>query len=67
MVGMYCSLMVAWARNFNGAACGAGLSLLYDGAECLSDAKKILIVVCGGIGVDVDQLNDWAAQTRARA
>jgi L-serine/L-threonine ammonia-lyase len=48
-------------------ACGAGLSLLYDGAECLSEAKRILVVVCGGIGVDVDQLIGWEAQTRARA
>jgi L-serine/L-threonine ammonia-lyase len=48
-------------------ACGAGLSLIYDGAECLSEAKRILIVVCGGISVDVDQLNGWVAQTREKA
>jgi L-serine/L-threonine ammonia-lyase len=48
-------------------ACGAGLSLIYDGAECLSEAERILVVVCGGIRVDVDQLNNWVAQTRARA
>ena len=43
-------------------ACGAGLSLIYEDAECLADAQRILVVVCGGIGVDVDQLNSWAAQ-----
>lgn len=48
-------------------ACGAGLSLVYDGAECLSEAERILVVVCGGIGVDVDQLIGWEAQTRAHA
>lgn len=48
-------------------ACGAGLSLLYDGAECLSEAERILIVVCGGISVDVDRLNGWVAQMSARA
>ena len=44
-------------------ACGAGLSLIYDGAECLRRAERILIVVCGGISVDIDQLNSWVAQT----
>ena len=43
-------------------ACGAGLSLIYEKAECLSDAQRILVVVCGGIGVDVDQLNSWVTQ-----
>jgi len=43
-------------------ACGAGLSLIYENAECLSDAQRILVVVCGGIGVDFDQLNHWVAQ-----
>jgi L-serine/L-threonine ammonia-lyase len=41
-------------------ACGAGLSLLYDEADCLADAQKILVIVCGGIGVDVAQLCAWA-------
>jgi L-serine/L-threonine ammonia-lyase len=45
-------------------ACGAGLSLIYDGADCLSQAQKILVVVCGGISVDLDQLNGWVNQTR---
>ncbi len=46
-------------------ACGAGLSLIYDGADCLSQAQRILVVVCGGISVDLDQLNGWVDQTRA--
>ena len=40
-------------------ACGAGLSLLYDQAPCLTAAQRILVVVCGGIGVDLDMLADW--------
>ena len=48
-------------------ACGAGLSLIYDGADCLSQAQRILVVVCGGIGVDLDQLNGWVDQTRAKS
>lgn len=47
-------------------ACGAGLSLMYEEAECLSAANRILIVVCGGIGVSVDQLNSWATQMELR-
>jgi L-serine/L-threonine ammonia-lyase len=47
-------------------ACGAGLSLIYEKAECLSDAQRILVVVCGGIGVDVDQLNSWVTQLGVR-
>lgn len=45
-------------------ACGAGLSLIYDAADCLSQAQKILLVVCGGISVDLDQLNGWVDQMR---
>jgi L-serine/L-threonine ammonia-lyase len=44
-------------------ACGAGLSLVYDNADCLGQAQRILIVVCGGISVDIDLLNHWAALT----
>ena len=47
-------------------ACGAGLSLIYEKADCLSDAQRILVVVCGGIGVDFDQLNRWVAQMELR-
>ena len=47
-------------------ACGAGLSLIYENAPCLSDARRILVVVCGGIGVDFDQLCRWATQMGLR-
>ena len=47
-------------------ACGAGLSLIYEGAQCLGDAALVLVVVCGGIGVDIDQLNSWVAQMEFR-
>ncbi|MCH8142513.1 MAG: serine dehydratase, partial [Proteobacteria bacterium] len=47
-------------------ACGAGLSLIYEGAECLGSAAVVLVVVCGGIGVDIDQLNSWVAQLESR-
>ncbi len=47
-------------------ACGAGLSLIYEGAECLGSAAVVLVVVCGGIGVDIDQLNSWVVQMESR-
>jgi len=48
-------------------ACGAGLSLIYENAPCLSDAQRILVVVCGGIGVDFDQLHRWATKLGLRS
>lgn len=45
-------------------ACGAGLSLIYEGAACLAQAARILVVVCGGISVDIEQLNHWVANTK---
>ena len=47
-------------------ACGAGLSVIYENNECLSGYERILVVVCGGIGVDINQLNSWAAQLETR-
>ncbi len=34
-------------------ACGAALSAIYLRQEVLGDAKNVLVVVCGGIGVDL--------------
>ncbi|MDX1390101.1 MAG: pyridoxal-phosphate dependent enzyme [Acidobacteriota bacterium] len=47
-------------------ACGAGLSLVYEKAECLAAAQRMLVVVCGGIGVSFDQLQSWAIQMGLR-
>jgi L-serine/L-threonine ammonia-lyase len=41
-------------------ACGASLSVLYDNAPVLEDARYILVVVCGGTGVSLRILSDWA-------
>ena len=40
-------------------ACGASLSAVYEGADVLKDKANILIVVCGGVGATVKQLNQW--------
>lgn len=40
-------------------ACGASLSLLSKPVDFLADKKNILIIVCGGAGVSIEQLNTW--------
>lgn len=40
-------------------ACGASLSLLSKPIDLLADKRNILIIVCGGAGVSIEQLNTW--------
>lgn len=40
-------------------ACGAALAALYREADWLRDKQSILLVVCGGAGVTIEQLNRW--------
>lgn len=40
-------------------ACGAALAVAYQHPELLAEFKKPLIVVCGGIGVDMVKLQAW--------
>jgi L-serine/L-threonine ammonia-lyase len=40
-------------------ACGAALSLLYDNSRYLDNYDSVLMIVCGGAGVTVQQLLDW--------
>ena len=42
-------------------ACGAALSLAYDGAAALGEFKNVLVIVCGGATASVAQLQQWAA------
>ena len=39
-------------------ACGASLSVLYDGTPLLDDAETVLVVVCGGIGISRAKLRE---------
>ena len=41
-------------------ACGASLALAYDGAPELEEFETVLIVVCGGVTVTVEQLQKWS-------
>jgi L-serine/L-threonine ammonia-lyase len=40
-------------------ACGAALSVAYNGQPALEEAETVVIVVCGGIGVDLQKLWKW--------
>jgi L-serine/L-threonine ammonia-lyase len=42
-------------------ACGAALSLAYDGPSRLEPYHSVLMVVCGGATASLDQLQAWAA------
>lgn len=43
-------------------ACGASLSALYKRCDALHDKKNILVIVCGGVGVTIAQLQQWQQQ-----
>ncbi len=40
-------------------ACGAALAPVYCQHPGLQDKKQILVVVCGGVGVSLEQLGQW--------
>ena len=46
-------------------ACGAALAVAYQHPQLLAEFKKPLIVVCGGIGVDLVKLQVWKNVTPA--
>jgi L-serine/L-threonine ammonia-lyase len=41
-------------------ACGASLAIIYGGDEHLKYRRDILVVVCGGAGVTIEQLKQWS-------
>jgi L-serine/L-threonine ammonia-lyase len=43
-------------------ACGASVAALDSGVEPLRDARNILLIVCGGVGTNVDQLKRWSGE-----
>jgi L-serine/L-threonine ammonia-lyase len=40
-------------------ACGASLSVAYNRQPILQEAETVVVVVCGGIGVDLARLRQW--------
>ena len=43
-------------------ACGASLSVLYEHTDALDNFDSVLMVVCGGAGVSMEQLRTWEQQ-----
>ncbi len=43
-------------------ACGAALAVAYANAPALDDARKVLIIVCGGATASIENLRQWTAR-----
>ena len=43
-------------------ACGAALSVIYDKLDVLKPYHRILVIVCGGIGMSIDLLHKYEQQ-----
>jgi L-serine/L-threonine ammonia-lyase len=55
-----CQRFLADHRVVVEPACGASLAVVYDGAPELEEFKFVLVVVCGGVTVTVEQLREWS-------
>ena len=45
-------------------ACGASLSAVYDRAQPLADLSPVVVLVCGGAGVSLKLLEEWAKKVQ---
>ena len=43
-------------------ACGAALSLAYDGHPALGAFARVAVIACGGVVVSLEKLADWSAR-----
>lgn len=50
-------------RQLVEAACGASLSVAYMRHACLEGVNSILIIVCGGIGIDLDKIHKMTGES----
>lgn len=41
-------------------ACGASLSVVYNDSELINSIQTVLVIVCGGIGVSLEKLEEWS-------
>jgi L-serine/L-threonine ammonia-lyase len=55
-----CQRFLADHRVVVEPACGASLAVVYDGAPELEEFNSVLVVVCGGVTVTVEQLREWS-------
>ncbi len=55
-----CRRFVADHRIVTEPACGASLAAVYEGAPEIADFESALVIVCGGAGVSIEQLQRWS-------
>lgn len=48
-------------------ACGASLAAVYEPVESLRGKRDILVVICGGAGVTIEQLEHWRKELHNKA
>ena len=60
-----CITLLEDHRILTEPACGASVAALTQQSSVLSRAKVVVLVVCGGVGVNSKQLLDWDAAFRA--
>jgi L-serine/L-threonine ammonia-lyase len=46
-------------------ACGASVAALYSASAYLKEARSVVVILCGGVGVTARQLAQWSAQFAA--
>ena len=56
-----CEQLLADHRVLVEPACGAALSVVYDGNPVLNAYSKLAIIICGGATTTIDQIRQWAA------
>lgn len=54
-----CTIFADEHRSLVEPACGASISAITVHKELLTDVDKILIIVCGGIGIDLKLMQEW--------
>lgn len=59
-----CIALVEDHRILTEPACGASVAALTEKSSVLSTAKLVVVVICGGVGVNYKQLLDWEAALR---
>jgi L-serine/L-threonine ammonia-lyase len=59
-----CRRFIADHRIVTEPACGAALAAVYDRAPEIAAVESALVVVCGGAGVSVEQLQRWSDELR---
>lgn len=57
-----CQTFVADHRIVTEPACGASLAVIYDRAPEIEEYESALVIVCGGAGVSVQQLQRWSSE-----